>query len=100
MLEKLPADPAVIDKLAGTYSRIDKADKQEIFYKKSNLLWIKDPESINGGYPLQYAGNNVFEYYGWPMKYHFSLLDGGAVKLSYEGKTFNNEKESWQAIKK
>ena len=83
MMEKLPAHAAVIDRLAGSYTRADDKNRKEEFYKKDNLLWIKDAESINGGYPLQYTGNNVFEYYGWPSKYQFTLQDDGSVKISY-----------------
>ncbi len=98
MLEKIPADAAVINRLAGAYQ---KGNNEVVeFYKKENLLWIKDASSINGGYPLQYIGNNVFEYYGWPSKYQFSLLQDGSVKIVYTGTTWENNKEGWEAVKK
>ncbi|MES2880751.1 MAG: catechol 1,2-dioxygenase [Bacteroidota bacterium] len=100
MLKKIPADAAVINRLAGTYQRGDNKEKTEEFYKKENLLWIRDASSINGGYPLQYIGNNVFEYYGWPSKYQFSLLLDGSVKIVYTGTTWENNKEGWEAVKK
>ncbi len=100
MLEKIPADAAVINRLAGTYQRSDNKDKTEEFYKKENLLWIKDASSINGGYPLQYVGNNVFEYYGWPSQYQFTIQQDGSIKLSYTGSDWENKKEVWVAVKK
>lgn len=99
MMEKLPADASVIDRLTGTYRRSDNEQKKEEFYKKDNLLWIKNAGSINGGYPLQYAGDNTFEYYGRPMKYIFTLQPGGSVKISYKGTTSSNVNESWEAVK-
>lgn len=99
MMEKLPADASVIDRLAGVYIRSDDKEKTEEFYKKENLLWIKNTGSINGGYPLQYIGNNTFEYYGLQAKYVFTLLPGGAVKISYSGTNWKNVKQSWEAVK-
>ena len=99
MMEKLPADISVIDRLAGTYQRSDDKQTQIEFYKQDSLLWIKDAGSINGGYPLEYIGNNVFEYYGRPMKYQFTVQKDGSVKISYAGTTWSNVKESWEATK-
>jgi len=99
MMEKIPAGAVVIDRLAGVYIRSDNKGKKEEFYKKNNLLWVKDTESINGGYPLQYAGNNIFEYYGWPMKYQFTIKADGSVKISYSGINWEKNKESWEAVK-
>jgi protocatechuate 3,4-dioxygenase beta subunit len=98
MMEKLPADTSVIERLAGIYIRTDNQKKEE-FYKKEDLLWIKNATSINGGYPLQYTGDNRFEYYGTPMRYQFTVLQNGSVKISYSGTTWSNVKESWEAIK-
>ena len=100
MMEKLPADASVIERLAGTYIRNDNNQKQVEFFKRENMLWVKDPGSINGGYPLEYAGNNTFEYYGWPMKYQFTIQKDGPIKISYTGTTLRNVKESWEALKK
>lgn len=99
MLEKLPADVSVIDRLAGIYTRSDDKQKKEEFYKRENLLWIKNSGSINGGYPLQYVGENIFEYYGLPMKYQFTVQKDGSVKISFAGTNWSNVKESWEAIK-
>lgn len=98
MSEKLPADEAVIDRLAGKYTRSDNQKTEEL-YKKDKLLWIKDPESINGGYPLQYLGDNTFEYYGWESLYRFTIQSNGSVKLDYKGTNWMNQKESWEAVK-
>ncbi len=100
MMEKLPADAAVIDRLAGTYIHTDNKEKKQELYRKDNLLWIKDAESINGGYPLQYNGNNTFEYYGLAVtSYHFAPQADGSIKLNYTGITWDNKKESWEAAK-
>jgi hypothetical protein len=100
MMEKLPADAAVIERLSGTYIPTNNTEKKQELYKKDNLLWIKDSESINGGYPLQYNGNNTFEYYGLAASsYHFSPQSDGSIKLNYTGQTLDNKKESWEAIK-
>ncbi len=98
MMEKLPADAAVIDRLVGPYSRTDNKKNEEL-YKKNGMLWIKDAESINGGYPLEYSGNNTFEHYGWESKYQFTIESGGSVKLSYTGITWTKQKEGWEAVK-
>ena len=98
MMEKLPADASVIDRLVGTYTRADNKKSEEL-YKKDGMLWIKHESSINGGYPLEYSGNNTFEYYGLKTKYQFTIQEAGSVKLSYSGTTWNNTKESWEAVK-
>jgi protocatechuate 3,4-dioxygenase beta subunit len=100
MMEKLPADLAVIDRLAGIYIHTDNKEKKQELYKKDNLLWIKNANSINGGYPLQYNGNNIFEYYGRAStSYQFSLQANGSIKLKYTGKGQDSEVESWEAFK-
>jgi len=100
MMEKLPADATVIDKLSGTYIHTDNKEKKQELYRKDNLLWIKDAESINGGYPLQYNGNNTFEYYGLATtSYHFAPQADGLIKLNYTGMSLDGKKESWEAAK-
>lgn len=98
MMEKLPADAAVIDRLIGAYTRTDNKKNEEL-YKKDGMLWIKDAESINGGYPLEYSGNNTFEDYGRESKYQFTIQSSGSVKLSYTGITWTKQKEGWEAVK-
>jgi len=98
MMEKLPADASAIDRLVGAYSRTDNKKKEE-FYQKDNMFWIKDAESINGGYPLEYTGNNIFEYYGWDAKYKFTIQSDGSVKINYSGLNWDKKKETWEAVK-
>ena len=98
MMEKLPADATVIDRLVGKYKRADK-DTNEELYKKDGMLWIKNAESINGGYPLEYSGNNTFEDYGWEAKYQFIVQKDGTIKLSYSGLSWTKQKEGWEAVK-
>lgn len=100
MMEKLPADLIVIDRLAGSYTRSDDNKIIEELYKRDGMLWIKDKSSINGGYPLEYSGNNTFEYYGWQSKYQFIIQKDASVKLYYNGITYWDKiKKSWEAIK-
>lgn len=98
MMEKIPADISVIERLTGKYMRTD-VHKAEELYRRDNLLWIKDDSSINGGYPLEYVGNNEFEYYGWESKYRFNVQGDGSIKLSYSGLTWEKTREGWEAVK-
>ena len=97
MMEKLPADATVIDRLAGTYKKAD--GKTEELYKKDGMLWVKAESSINGGYPLEYSGNNTFEHYGRETKFLFTTQKDGTVKLVYTGFTWSKIKEGWEAVK-
>lgn len=70
------------------------------FYKRDALLWIKNPESINGGYPLQYIGDNTFEAYGEnPAKFKFTIQPDGSVKITFTRINKENNKTSWEAVK-
>jgi catechol 1,2-dioxygenase len=82
MMEKLPADAAVIDRLAGTYKKTD--GKTEELYKKDGMLWVKQESSINGGYPFEYMGDNTFVIYGRESgaKFRFTIEQGGTVKIA------------------
>ena len=100
MLEKIPADAAVIDRLVGAYTRADNSKESVDFFKRDALLWIKDAESINGGYPLQYVGNNTFEEYGEsPAKYQFTPHSDGSIKISFSRVNKEMKKTSWEAVK-
>ena len=100
MLEKIPADAAVIDRLAGAYLKTDNSKKSVEFFKREALLWIKNAESINGGYPLQYIGDNTFESYGEnPAKYHFIPQSDGSIKLSFSRVNKEKKNTSWDAVK-
>lgn len=82
MMEKLPAEATVIDRLVGTYKKTD--GKTEELYKKDGMLWIKNPGSINGGYPFEYIGDNTFVMYGQETgaKFRFTIETGGTVKIA------------------
>jgi protocatechuate 3,4-dioxygenase beta subunit len=98
MMEKLPAEEAVINRLTGKYKKTN--GKTEELYKKDGMLWIKDESSINGGYPLVYSGNNIFENYGsFESKFQFTIQSNGTVQLSYKAATWGGEKEGWEAVK-
>ena len=79
---------------------IKKADgKTEELYRKDGMLWIKNAESINGGYPLEYAGDNTFKDYGWEATFNFVIEKDGSIKLAYNGLTWDKKKEGWEAVK-
>lgn len=100
MMEKIPADAAVIDRLTGAYAGTDARKKKVEFFKREALLWIKDAESINGGYPLQYIGDNTFEEYGEnPAKYQFIPQSDGSIKLSFISVDMEKKITTWEAIK-
>jgi hypothetical protein len=87
----------VIDRLVGTYKKTD--GKTEELYKKDGMLWIKAESSINGGYPLEYSGNNTFEHYGRETRFQFTIQPDGAIKIVYTGLAWNKTKEGWDAVK-
>jgi catechol 1,2-dioxygenase len=98
MLEKIPADISVIDRLSGVYTGTNGAKKIEL-YRRDNLMWRKAESSINGGYPLEYVGNNVFENYGRSGKLHFSIQADGSVKVDFSGTDDDDKPEKWEAVK-
>lgn len=99
MMDKLPAAEGVIDRLTGTYLRTSDKNIREELFKRDGMLWIKAESSINGGYPLEYTGNNTFEYYGTATSYKFTISGDGAVKLSVNGFNWNKTKLVWDAVK-
>jgi protocatechuate 3,4-dioxygenase beta subunit len=100
MMDKIPADIAVIDQLSGTYKTGNGNDPDATFYRKDHLLWFKNPESINGGYPLQYNGNNTFEDYGDNTStYLFTPQSDGSIKLFHAEMLQDKSIRSWEAIK-
>ena len=100
MLDKIPADVAVIDHLAGEYVINSGTEKKASFYRRENLLWIRDAESINGGYPLQYNGNNTFESYGEKnTRFLFTVQTNGSVKVVFTTLTNNGKTDRWEAVK-
>lgn len=94
MMENVPADESVLNRLSGDYVRADNG-KTETFYKKAGLLWVKSSGSINGGYPLVYFGNNSFGGYGSANKLTFTPNKDGSIQLGFSGKS-----ASWAAVKK
>ena len=91
MLEKLPADPAVLKRIAGVYSN-DKNEKAELFVK-NELLWLKD-NTPTGGDPLMYEGNNLFKMYGANVTVHFEILSDSKIKATVNWKEKGNEMSS------
>jgi hypothetical protein len=90
----------VIDRLAGAYVMTNNSRKPVEFFKREALLWIKDPESINGGYPLQYVGDNTFEAYGEnPAKFQFIPQSDGSIKISFSHVNKAKKITSWDAVK-
>ena len=80
----LAAEPAAIDKLTGVY--IDEKDKVKKieFFKKNNLLWMKNEVF---GENFEYVGNNSFEYPALPQGMYatlrFEIMLTGSIKLTY-----------------
>ena len=99
MMEKLPADAAVIDRLAGTYKKAD--GKTAELYKKDGMLWVKQESSINGGYPFEYMGDNTFVMYGQESgaKFKFTIEPGGAVKIAVTRATPDGNSKTDEMVK-
>ena len=84
MSHNLGAEPSAIDKLTGVYiDEKDNSSKIE-FFKKNNLLWMKNDVF---GENFIYSGNNTFEYPGMPpgmyATLNFKILPTNNVKLTY-----------------
>ena len=85
MANILAAEPVAIDKLTGVY--IDEKDKTKKieFFKKNNVLWMKNEVY---GRNFVYVGNNTFEYpatpKGYESKLHFEIMPSGGVKLTFD----------------
>jgi len=93
MMEKLPADEAAINRLIGTYND-DKKENAE-FYKQDGMMWVKHKTSINGGYPLEYYGDNVFGLYGSATNFKFAIQQDGSVKVTQS----DSKKDLWAGVK-
>jgi protocatechuate 3,4-dioxygenase beta subunit len=97
MSDTLAAEPAAIDRIAGTY--IDTTDKniKTEFFRKNNILWMKNQVF---GYNFDYIGNNTFKAPGpLEMTCHFEIMPGGSVKLTQAVTDDNGEKKVSTAIK-
>lgn len=93
---RLVAEPAAIDRLAGVYRDEQDANRQWEFFKKDDLLWLKNEVF---GQSYEYIGENTFQYPGLshPMSQvlRFELLTGGGIKVTRtvvdeKGKTRTN----------
>ena len=99
MLDKLPPDPAVLERLSGTYAQASGDRKFELFVR-DKMLWVKHPSSINGGYALQYLGENKFELYGdADMHVHFTINADGSVKMLFNNKSADGKESSMELFR-
>ena len=101
MSPKFAAETAVIDKLTGIYTdEKDKNNKIE-FFKKDNLLWMKNEVF---GEDFEYIGNNTFQYPNVPqgisLALRFEIIPQSAVKVTKTLIDEKGEKHINVAIKK
>ncbi len=80
MLEKLPADPASLDKLTGTYTGVNDKNWKAEFFKNNNELWMKEDLY---GYNFEYIGANTFQRSGSKTTAHFETMSDGSVMMTY-----------------
>ncbi|WP_164851322.1 dioxygenase family protein [Larkinella soli] len=85
MTDNLMVEPAVLDRLAGTY--VDEKDEKlkTEFFRRDHQLWRK-AGTIVYGINLDYIGNNTFSQGGLApgrsRTYLFEPQEGGAVKMT------------------
>jgi hypothetical protein len=89
MLEKLPADPASIDRLTGKYISQDGKKIESEFFKHNNELWVKEKNDLYG-YNFEYVGDNTFRLSGDNATVQFDILPDGSVKAT---QTYTNNGE-------
>lgn len=94
--DKFIADPAVINRLAGTYTGLDEKKEKVKFFNRNNQLWVL---AKNAEYNFQYIGNNAFQMYGEETTAHFEILSTGSVKLTHTHVNNKKEKSTWEAVK-
>jgi len=82
MLEKLPADPASLDRLTGKYVGVTDKKWTAEFFKHNNELWVKDDLY---GHNFEYAGDNTFRLSGSNTSVHFDIKANGEIQLTYSG---------------
>lgn len=91
MSDRLAAEPAAIDKLTGLYTDVSDKTKKTGFFKKNNVLWLKNTVF---GVNLEYIGNNTFQYPSTPPGKHwmfrFEILSSGTVKLTQNDNYLND----------
>ena len=99
MMDKLPPDPMVLERLAGIYNPLADGQKTELF-TRDKMLWIKNSASINGGYPLQYNGDNKFELYGRPgTVMQFKPNMDGSINVTVTEPGSDGAAKKWEALK-
>jgi len=100
MSDTLAAAPSAIDKLVGVYIDEKDKDKKTEFFKKNNLLWIKNDVF---GENLEYTGMNTFRYPAMPAgmseTFLFKIMPGGSVKLIYSSISEDSIKHTSVSIK-
>ncbi|TDD98028.1 dioxygenase family protein [Flavobacterium cellulosilyticum] len=95
MSESLLAESSAIDKLVGTYTDEKDSTIKKIFFKKDNVLWMKNELF---GVNFDFIGNNTFTRLGSDPKeeltFHFELLPTSLVKLTISSVNENGEKQT------
>ncbi len=85
MAEKLLAEPAVIDRLTGTYMDEQNKSLKTEFFKRNGQLWRKAGWIIYG-LNYDYIGNNTFTQSGLPVGLTntcvFEIQQDGSVKMT------------------
>ena len=80
---KLIPETAVIDKLIGLYVDEKDKNKKTEFFKRNNLLWMKNEVF---GEEFEYIGNNTFQYPNAPKGIswilHFAIMPSGSIKIT------------------
>jgi hypothetical protein len=96
MMDKLPADPAAIDRLSGIYTDVhDSKVKVEIF-RRNSQLWLR----FEGAeYNYYYIGNNTFHDYGTRSTLQFEIRADGSIKITATDYNDKGERVIHEAIK-
>lgn len=83
MAESMGIEPAALDKLAGVYTHQKNKKETITFFKKDNVLWLKN--NLFGA-NLNFIGNNTFQLSGSSTesgrKYIFQVTPSGGVELT------------------
>ena len=98
MMDNLPADPAAIDMLSGTYITTDGKKAKHEFFKRDGLLWQKD-DTPTGGDPFYYKGNNTFTMYGDDVSIKFEPQADGTTKATASWKDKDGKMQETTALK-
>jgi catechol 1,2-dioxygenase len=99
LAEKLYVEPAMLDKLAGTYVDEQNKNIRIQFFKKDKSLWMKNEVY---GINFEYIGDNTFQYPGQSVKWtiQFVILANGSVKgISVQENLKTGKKEVHTGIK-